>query len=169
MPRSSQTNHYTHENLGKVLRWLREQRKGMTRKAISEAIAGSDGVSVAYLRKLEIGERNTISRDKLATLLVAYGSTVEELEALLVSEPWQGRHETQGWKPTAATPEPAAYRQAAAQALSSHSGTWSTAVQDPTQAQLIQGQATELVEHFVRLSAAERAQMLDEIRRRRFS
>lgn len=168
MPRSTPATHFQHAELGRALRWLREQRAGLTRGGAVERSEGA--ISEAYLRKLENGERQALARDKLDVLLGLYGSSVPELEALLAAEPWAGAPAGRAWKPSRATPDPAAYREAASGALAdlTDAGTWSTAVEDPAAALRIRGQATELVEHFVRLSAAERAELLETVRAKRY-
>lgn len=167
MPRPTPVTHFQHPELGLALRWLREQRAGLTRAEVAER---SGAISQAYLRKLEVGERQALGRDKLELLLDVFGSSEAELEAILASSPWEGLPRDRTWKPVAGTPDPSAYRAAAADALAdiADAGTWSTAVEDPAAATHIRGQATELVEHFVRLSAAERAEVLSAVRAKRY-
>ncbi|RYZ15418.1 MAG: XRE family transcriptional regulator [Myxococcaceae bacterium] len=168
MPRSTAATHFQHSHLGSALRWLREHRASLTR---AQAVEGCGrAVSEPYLRKIENGERNTMARDKLNSLLTLYGSSEPELEALLAAESWQGPQSDRAWKPSKTTPAPSAYRAAAAGALAdlTDAGTWSTTVDNPAVARRVRGQATELVEHFVRLSAPDREELLDAVRAKRY-
>jgi hypothetical protein len=162
-------NYFEHEQLGNAIRWLREQRRDWTRQQLVDTVKKECEISFStiYLTKLERAERTSIAHVKLSALLKALGSNQDELTALFEQKPWE--HQTSTRRRTGTSIDQTIYQQAAVDALAelTAAGTWSSGVEDPTEQSRLQGQAVELVEHFVKLSSHERTEIINQVRARR--
>ena len=154
MPREA----YRRPDLGDALAWLRDRAR-LTQRGTAEAA----GVSRIYLQKLEAGERSP-SLDKLDALLAALGSSREELEALLASQPWVAAPPRQPVRARVRA-RPEEYVRAAEAALAP--ARWSSPISaEPAPARA--GELAELRDHFLNLPRRDQEALLEEARRRRF-
>jgi transcriptional regulator with XRE-family HTH domain len=154
VPRES----YRRPELGDALAWLRDRAR-LTQRGTAEAA----GVSRIYLQKLEAGERSP-SLDKLDALLAALGSSREELEALLASQPWVAAPRRQPVRARVRA-RPEEYVRAAEAALAP--AMWSSPI-TPEPPPVTAGELAELRDHFLNLPHRDQEALLEEARRRRF-
>jgi transcriptional regulator with XRE-family HTH domain len=183
---------FSHPELGLALAWLRGRAR-LTQAEVVERVFDQqrgrprperETLSTVYYQLLETGKR-TPRTPKLAVLLAALGSDQDELEGLLVAQPWRYMPASRA-RISKHTPRPAAYALAAEEALAV--GGWSSSIVADTSRsaasndrqtdapapeelrvyQQRRGELAELVDHFENLAPRDRRALLGQARRLRF-